>query len=74
MSDLRQTMFRLETMAGAARDKLATGLDEHVHEAKAAEAATINNRGAEEQVSYLIDALGIDATREVIGSILEEDW
>lgn len=36
-------------------------LDELVHEAKAAEAACINNCGLTEQVEYLVSALGADA-------------
>ena len=44
-------------------------LDEAVHEAKSAEASEINNGGHEDQIRYLVEALGVAGVEEVIKGI-----
>lgn len=45
-------------------------LDELVHEAKAEEAAGINNEGVESQVRFLVDSWGLEATEKAIRETL----
>jgi hypothetical protein len=53
-----------EMLEGAS--KFQDELDEAVHEAKAAEAARINNDGTDSQIAYLIEAIGVQNTADLL--------
>jgi hypothetical protein len=67
-------LFRIEHLGSERRHLLTLGLDEQVQEAKAEEAATINNSDAEEQIDYLINTHGLPTVRSIVGNILNEEW
>lgn len=62
---LKATRHLARELAGPL-DAAAPALDEAVHEAKAEEAAAINNGGITEQLEYLLDTLGEPAVRALI--------
>jgi hypothetical protein len=45
-------------------------LDEAVHEAAAATAASINNAGADDQITYLIEQFGPEVVEEILDGLL----
>jgi len=47
-------------------------LDEHVHDAKGAEAASINNAGISDQAEYLLQTMKPRELKELVQSIIAE--
>lgn len=56
-------MRTLEELKAFAKEGM---LDDHVHDAKAAEAADINNDGPGSQVEYLVEVLGLAEVEKIL--------
>jgi hypothetical protein len=65
---------RIDRMDEGARAHLITGLDDLVHQAKAGEAANINNSCYEDQLNYLAERYGFSLVRELVGNIAGGEW
>jgi hypothetical protein len=64
----------VEEIAAIAEDANIDGLlDEQVHDAKGAEAASINNAGIDTQVEYLLQTMKPRELKELVGTIVAEN-